>query len=358
MYVNDAGGGVPVMPDLHRFELAAMAAAAARRHAQAPDADPTGAHRDVGRKLSDKGPRFLNDPKWQFKQNALQTITSTPDHPLSFLVEDGPNGVPQLKRPPSRAHSNLIGNETDPAPDYVEAGHRTTRASGEPEFLGVQDAHDNQREGLEERRGVIYDRSFVDIGDVPVEKRTALRWEGETDPATGAPKLAPGTTAAARPTPGARVVDPLATASGPADTSPSRALRGLDGFTADARLTGPARAGSLFARGTAALPGVLEHAGKVAGPLAAVGAGLELGDAYEADGGRIGSHTEAAASGVAGAWIGAELGAETGAEAGAAIGALFGGVGAAPGAAIGGVVGGVVGGIAGSSLGHAIAHLF
>jgi hypothetical protein len=389
MYIADAGGATPALPNSSTFDPTATVRPPLVTPEDESSPFMTGAHADVGQKLTETGPRFLNDPKWQFKRNALNTITSNDGHPLSFLVEQGPTGRPQLKRPPSGAHANLIGNETDPAPDYVQAGHRTTKASGAPEFLGVQDAHDNQREGIQEKSGVIYDRSFVDIGDVPVEKRTALRWESEMDPATGQPKLAPGTTAASRPCPGARVITPDETtdmdattgaattattaatsptddlpvgASAP-DGSPSRVLSGLDGFTSDARsatpaLTAPGAASSLIADGKSALPGLLEDAGKAAGPLAVVDTGVELTDAFEADGGTIGTHTEAAASSAAGGWVGAEVGAEGGAEAGAAIGALFGGVGAAPGAVIGGVVGGVVGGIAGSSIGQEIASWF
>ncbi len=90
----------------------------------------------------------------------------------------------------------------------------------------------------------------------------------------------------------------------------------------------------------------LETAGKVALPLAVAGDAWQLGQAFQQDGGHIGTHTEEAAGGIAGSWAGAEIGAETGAEIGSLVGP--------EGTVVGGLIGGVVGGIAGSSVGRDI----
>lgn len=90
----------------------------------------------------------------------------------------------------------------------------------------------------------------------------------------------------------------------------------------------------------------LETAGKVALPLTVAGDAVQLGQAYQQDGGHIGMHTGEAASGIAGGWAGAEFGAETGAEIGSVVGP--------EGTVVGGLVGGLVGGIAGSSVGRDI----
>jgi len=156
------------------------------------------------------------DPKFLFKQKMLKLISAQDNHPLRFLLEPDPAapGKMRFKRPPlklsnrgrlipDRRHEILIGRseddlsqpragqDHDPEPWYVEAGHRTTNASGAPEFLGLQDAHDNQLQGKLERHGHIFERTFVDVGGVPVEWRTALQWTRDVDPVTGRPLLDP-----------------------------------------------------------------------------------------------------------------------------------------------------------------------
>jgi hypothetical protein len=148
----------------------------------------------------------------------LDTISAQAAHPLRFLLEPHPArpGKMRFKQPPlklsnrgrlipDRSHHMLLGKseddlsqpragqDHDPEPWYVEAGHRTTNASGAPEFLGLQDAHENQLQGKFEapKHGHIFDRTFVDVGGVPVEWRTALQWTREINPATGRPLLDP-----------------------------------------------------------------------------------------------------------------------------------------------------------------------
>lgn len=92
---------------------------------------------------------------------------------------------------------------------------------------------------------------------------------------------------------------------------------------------------------------VLEGVGKVARPVGLVLDAISLGQAYQADGGRIGENTGRTASGIAGG----ALGGWGGAAAGAAIGtAIFPGVGTV----VGGIVGGIGGALAGDAGGRGI----
>jgi hypothetical protein len=91
----------------------------------------------------------------------------------------------------------------------------------------------------------------------------------------------------------------------------------------------------------------LEGAGKIAKPVGIVLDAIQIGSAYQADGGKIGVNTGRAVSGVAAS----AAGAWGGASAGAAIGTMiFPGVGTV----IGGVVGGVLGGIGGDAAGKGL----
>jgi len=88
---------------------------------------------------------------------------------------------------------------------------------------------------------------------------------------------------------------------------------------------------------------VLEGVGKVARPVGLVLDAVAVGEAYRADGNRIGANTGRTVSGVAGGAAGAWAGAEVGAAIGTAI---------APG--VGTVIGGLAGGVAGALGGDAI----
>ena len=90
----------------------------------------------------------------------------------------------------------------------------------------------------------------------------------------------------------------------------------------------------------------LETVGRVARPVGVALAALEVGQAFRADGNRVGENTGRAASGL----VGGGLGAWGGAAAGAAIGSVVPGVGTL----IGGVVGGIIGGIGGDIAGRGI----
>lgn len=92
---------------------------------------------------------------------------------------------------------------------------------------------------------------------------------------------------------------------------------------------------------------VLEGVGKVARPVGLVLDAISLGQAYQADGGRIGENTGRTASGI----TGGALGGWGGAAAGAAIGtAIFPGVGTV----VGGIIGGIGGALAGDAAGRGV----
>lgn len=88
----------------------------------------------------------------------------------------------------------------------------------------------------------------------------------------------------------------------------------------------------------------LKSVGRVARPIGMAIDAVQLGQAFRADGNRIGDRTQRAAGSLAGG----AAGAWGGAQAGAAIGSLGGPVGTV----VGGVVGGVIGGVIGSGVGE------
>ncbi|HEV8689227.1 MAG TPA: hypothetical protein VGQ91_02940 [Ideonella sp.] len=92
---------------------------------------------------------------------------------------------------------------------------------------------------------------------------------------------------------------------------------------------------------------VLEGVGKVARPIGIALDVISVGQAFQADGNRIGANTGRTVSGVAGG----ALGGWGGAAAGAAIGtAIFPGVGTA----VGGIIGGIAGAIGGDAAGRGL----
>lgn len=92
------------------------------------------------------------------------------------------------------------------------------------------------------------------------------------------------------------------------------------------------------------LGSALKVTGKIVRPIGIAIDAVQLGQAYRADGNRIGARTQKAAGAIAGG----AAGAWGGAQAGAAIGSLAGPVGTV----VGGVVGGIVGGVIGSGVGE------
>lgn len=110
------------------------------------------------------GPRARSSGNAGFMRDGLRTILAEPDHPLGFLVDRGSG------KWLGRSHLDDL-----PA---VQAGHLTSRHSGAPESLAIEDADFNQRASWRgERQGAIFQKVAVEIGGVPVERATAGLWE-------------------------------------------------------------------------------------------------------------------------------------------------------------------------------------
>ena len=91
--------------------------------------------------------------------------------------------------------------------------------------------------------------------------------------------------------------------------------------------------------------------------ISVTGAPLQmiLGEAFHADGNKIGRQTIHTAGSAIGGWSGAFAVAAGGAEVGAAIGLLGGPVGSAVGGVVGGLFGGILGSFGGSAFGEHVA---
>jgi RHS repeat-associated protein len=100
----------------------------------------------------------------RFARAQLRTILSSSEHPLSFLV--------------SRATQSWLGRSVWSTEPAVHVGHATSFHSGAEERLYLEDPFfNNLSNWLGESLGVIFEKSGVLIGDVPVELRTANLWE-------------------------------------------------------------------------------------------------------------------------------------------------------------------------------------
>lgn len=103
-----------------------------------------------------------------FMRHALVTILAGyppgKTHPLIFLVD--------LATRSWKARKLYTPEPT------VQAGHLTSRHSGEPERLALEDSMFNQMSShVGESKGAIFFKSAVLIGNVPVELRTTRMWE-------------------------------------------------------------------------------------------------------------------------------------------------------------------------------------
>jgi RHS repeat-associated protein len=99
-----------------------------------------------------------------FMDRMLRIILADPQHPLRFLINP--------KTQNWRARSHLSQDPT------VQAGHLTSRHSGEPERFAIEDAFFNQASSNKgETQGAIFRKQAVEIGGVPVELRTALQYQ-------------------------------------------------------------------------------------------------------------------------------------------------------------------------------------
>jgi RHS repeat-associated protein len=94
-----------------------------------------------------------------FMDRMLRIILADPHHPLRFLIN------PETGKWRARSHLSQ-----EPA---VQAGHLTSKHSGEPERFAIEDAFFNQASSNRgETQGAIFRKQAVDVGGVPVETRT------------------------------------------------------------------------------------------------------------------------------------------------------------------------------------------
>lgn len=94
----------------------------------------------------------------------LRVILSDPHHPLRFLIN------PETRNWRARTHLS-----EEPA---VQAGHLTSRHSGEPERFAIEDAFFNQASSNRgETQGAVFYKQAVEIGGVPVETTTARLYQ-------------------------------------------------------------------------------------------------------------------------------------------------------------------------------------
>jgi hypothetical protein len=124
------------------------------------------------------GPRPRTSLQARFMEYARRTILGAKHHPLAFLLDSDGNWC-------SRTHLS-----EEPT---VQAGHGTSFHSGAPEALALEDSFFNQVSNWKgERHGVVFEKPMVEIGELPVELRTAEMWESLG-------KIARGTVANASP---------------------------------------------------------------------------------------------------------------------------------------------------------------
>jgi len=99
-----------------------------------------------------------------FMDRMLRVILSDPHHPLRFLIN------PETRNWRARTHLS-----EEPA---VQAGHLTSRHSGEPERFAIEDAFFNQASSNRgETQGAVFYKQAVEIGGVPVETTTARLYQ-------------------------------------------------------------------------------------------------------------------------------------------------------------------------------------
>ncbi|WP_119271173.1 DUF6531 domain-containing protein [Taklimakanibacter deserti] len=100
---------------------------------------------------------------------ALKMILADPEHPLRFLVN------PTTKDWMARSHLSEL-----PA---VQAGHKVSRWTGEPEFIGIEEAFPNQWTGWRGERGkrAWWDKEFIDVRGIPVEAESAKGWAAQPE---------------------------------------------------------------------------------------------------------------------------------------------------------------------------------
>jgi RHS repeat-associated protein len=105
------------------------------------------------------------------RAQAAAHIANTPNHQLRFLLDSSGRFLSSQ----GLTHAELIDN-----PAIVQMGHMTSRKSGLPERIMLQGAWENQLNAITiERPGLSsYAQSIaIDIGEIAVDRRTAIFWE-------------------------------------------------------------------------------------------------------------------------------------------------------------------------------------
>ena len=117
---------------------------------------------------------YAAHPGWNISKEAamrraLKMILADPEHPLRFLVN------PSTGDWMARSHLSEL-----PA---VQGGHKVTRYTGEPEFIGIEEAFLNQLTNWkgETGRRAWWDKEFIDVKGIPVECESAKSWAREPE---------------------------------------------------------------------------------------------------------------------------------------------------------------------------------
>lgn len=98
----------------------------------------------------------------EFMSDMLERIAADAEHPLRFLVDD----------------DGWLSRRADADDPTVQAGHLVSRHSGAEERFALEDSSYNQvSSNRGETQGYIFVKDAVEIGGVPVERRTAEMWE-------------------------------------------------------------------------------------------------------------------------------------------------------------------------------------
>jgi hypothetical protein len=100
----------------------------------------------------------------KFMDEMLEVILSTPNHPLKKLVNETTQDWNSRQK---------YSQETT-----VQAGHLTSLHSSAVERLALEDSTFNQWSSNKgETQGAVFLKEAIEIGGIPVEKRTAMQWE-------------------------------------------------------------------------------------------------------------------------------------------------------------------------------------
>jgi Bacterial toxin 5/Pre-toxin TG len=132
--------------------------------------NPNGVSSSGARGVAERG--FMRHVQNEIK-NATQNesninLPMNGRHTLQFLLGEDGDWLSRTAFPTTEAEFNQAG---------VQAGHLTSRHSGDVERFALEDPLLNWMDSRQERLGVIIDKSAIDIDGIPVEIQTARMWE-------------------------------------------------------------------------------------------------------------------------------------------------------------------------------------